>query len=78
MIVQEIFNAGGAFTSVDYTTINYIAKWSGTSWSALGLDLSGGLSVDAITFDSLGNLYAGSDFTTAGGTAVNYIAKWGK
>ena len=43
-------------------------------WSALGLGMDG--QVDALAFDSSGNLYAGGAFATAGGTSVNCVAKW--
>jgi len=44
------------------------------TWSALGSGVDG--RVNAITFDSAGNLYAGGDFTHAGGVTANHIAKW--
>src|SRR5205085_669452 len=50
-----------------------IAKWDGSSWSALG---SG---VDDIVYAlavSGSDLYAGGQFFHAGGTLVGYIAKW--
>lgn len=55
-------------------TVNYIAKWDGSSWSALGTGLNG--YVYSLTHDSSGNLYAGGRFTSAGGIAVNGLAKW--
>jgi hypothetical protein len=69
--------AGGAFTTAGGTTVNYVAKWDGSSWSALGSGTVGtnGI-VYALAFDSSGNLYAGGAFTTAGGTTVNRVAKW--
>ncbi len=66
--------AGGEFTTAGGTTVNYIAKWNGTSWSALGTGMNS--TVVALAIDSSGNLYAGGTFTTAGGTTVNRIAKW--
>jgi len=52
---------------------NYIAKWNGTSWSALGSGMNS--TVQALI--SIGtDLYAGGQFTTAGGVSVNYIARW--
>ena len=66
--------AGGSFTTAGgTTTVNRIAKWNGTSWSALGAGMNN--SVQALTIDASGNLYAGGSFTTAGGTTVNRIAK---
>jgi len=66
--------AGGSFTIIDGNTVNRIAKWDGSSWSALGTGLNG--TCREIAFDSGGNLYAGGEFTTAGGVTVNRIAKW--
>ncbi len=71
--------AGGFFIQAGGVTLNYIAKWSGTSWSALGTGMNS--AVDALTvFDDGGGggpaLYAGGPFTTAGGVPANRIAKW--
>lgn len=66
--------AGGDFSIMGGVTVNGIARWNGTSWSALGSGTNG--NVLAIAFDSSGNLYAGGDFTTAGGLTVNQVAKW--
>lgn len=66
--------AGGDFETMGGVVANGIARWNGTSWSALGSGTNG--NVLAIAFDSAGNLYAGGDFTTAGGVTVNQVAKW--
>ena len=36
---------GGSFTAVGKTKANFIAKWDGTNWSALGSGLNGTVSV---------------------------------
>jgi hypothetical protein len=71
--------AGGTFTNAGGSTSNCVAKWNGSSWSALGL----GLGVDSSSSPSLGalavsggDLYVGGYFTTAGGSAANCVAKW--
>ena len=54
-----------------------VARWNGSSWSALGTGAND--TVVALTvFDDGGGsaLYAGGYFTTAGGVAANRIAKW--
>jgi hypothetical protein len=70
---------GGSFTSVaNYTvTANRIAKWDGTTWSALGSGASNGVNdfVDAIAVSG-SDVYVGGRFTTAGGTANRHVAKW--
>jgi hypothetical protein len=66
-------NSGGA-----PVTVNRIAKWDGTTWSALG----SGLSDTVFALAAVGtNLYAGGGFlraTNTGGITVpvNYLAKW--
>ena len=53
-----------------------IAKWNGSSWSALGSGMGrGDIGVIALAVSG-SDLYAGGYFTTAGGSAANYIAKW--
>ena len=65
---------GGDFTTAGGVSANRIAKWDGSSWSAL----SDGLNsvCYAIAIDSNDNVYAGGDFTTAGGVSANRIAKY--
>ncbi len=65
---------GGGFTKSGGAFANYISKWNGTRWSALGAGLNS--SVYALAVDGSGNVYAGGDFVTAGGAAANHLAKW--
>lgn len=65
--------AGGSFTSIVGVSANRIAKWDGSSWSALGSGMDG--SVYAVACNG-NDVYAGGWFSTAGGSTVNYIAKW--
>src|SRR5262245_64291828 len=69
--------AGGSFTTAGGNPANRIAKWKGSSWSALGSGMGG---VDAPEVHALavlgGDVYAGGWFMTAGGVPANYIAKW--
>ena len=69
--------AGGAFDTAGGVTVNNVAKWDGTSWSALGTGMSGGpfQGVEALAANGT-NIYAGGAFTTAGGVTVSSIAKW--
>ncbi|WP_083937653.1 Ig-like domain-containing protein [Hymenobacter aerophilus] len=66
--------AGGNIRMAGNTPVNYVAKWNGTSWSALGTGLND--QVSALVVDGSGNLYAGGSFTTAGGGPANRVAKW--
>lgn len=70
--------AGGYFTNAGGTPANKIAKWDGTSWSAMGLgfDASG---IDeyvksATTWNGI--FFAGGAYTQAEGNPMNYIAQW--
>jgi hypothetical protein len=72
--------AGGLFADMNGVAANRIAKWDGTSWSELGIGMSGpsaAVHVLSIFDDGSGPaLYAGGDFTSAGGVAANRIARW--
>ncbi|HKY53857.1 MAG TPA: hypothetical protein VJM08_06085, partial [Anaerolineales bacterium] len=81
---------GGIFGNVNNNGVvlgaaNFLAKWNGTSWSALGNNGSGGSSifgsVRTLEVDTNGNLYVGGSFTDVNnkGTvlgAADYVAKW--
>src|SRR5207247_3644318 len=64
---------GGNFTIVGDVLANYIAKWDGSRWSALGSGMDCLVLALAV---SGSELYGGGAFTTAGGSAANHIAKW--
>ncbi|HEU4419518.1 MAG TPA: hypothetical protein VFT55_11310, partial [Planctomycetota bacterium] len=73
--------AGGRFTTAGGVSANNIARWNGTSWSALGSGMTvtwpyGGATVDALTTLPNGDLVAGGCFTTAGGVSADRIARW--
>src|SRR5213594_1670124 len=64
---------GGDFTAVGDVIANHIAKWNGSSWTALGSGMNSNVYALAV---SGSDVYAGGVFTTAGGSVANYIAKW--
>jgi len=64
---------GGGFTHVGKEMANHIAKWDGSSWSALGAGVDG--TVKALAWDGT-NLYVGGLFYTAGGATAYRIARW--
>jgi hypothetical protein len=66
---------GGSFTSVGNVAANRIARWNGTSWSALGSGISVNGTVYALAVAGT-DVYAGGDFNTAGGVPVTNIARW--
>ena len=56
----------------DGSPANYIAKWDGNNWRALGSGMNGQVAALAVS----GNyLYAGGYFGTAGGKVSPYIAR---
>ena len=69
--------AGGDFTLAGETAVEQIAKWDGSSWSALSEGLNGRVFALTVYDDGSGEaLYAAGDFTRADGNVVNHIAKW--
>ncbi len=73
--------AGGWFETAGGITTNGIAKWDGSSWSALGAGV-GVLGGEAViwfeTFDDgIGDaLYVGGEFTSMNGQPATGLAKW--
>jgi len=66
--------AGGNFAIAGGVSANNIAKWDGSSWSALGTGIDGDDEpyVSVLAADGSGNVYAGGRFTIAGGASANY------
>src|SRR2546426_11611064 len=64
--------AGGLFMTADGSPANRIAKWDGSSWSALGSGMNNAVQALAV---SGSELYVGGFFTTAGVSPANLIAK---
>ena len=73
--------AGGLFTNAGGSaTADYVARWNGSAWSALGSNGSGNgalnLGLNAIAVAG-SNLYVGGGFTNAAGiAAADYVARW--
>jgi trimeric autotransporter adhesin len=71
-VAGDYVYAGGVFTNAGGVQVNYIAKWDGQTWSAVG----SGVSYWVTGLASSGSdLYVGGSFTAAAGTARS-IAKW--
>ena len=69
--------AGGAFVNAGGDAdADYIARWNGSAWVALGSTPLNNVVYD-FAFDGSGNLYAGGEFINAGGDAnADKIARW--
>ena len=61
--------AGGDFTQAGGVNANKIARWNGSSWSAMGAGLNN--RVEIISIAPNGDVYAGGSFTN-----FSRIAKW--
>jgi len=71
----NLYAGGGFLNAQGVPAADYIAKFDGTNWSALGTGTNG--SVNEIAISPEGELYAGGFFTSAGGVAnTSHIAKW--
>ncbi len=69
--------AGGLFSSVGGSAALRVARWNGSSWSALGAGLDANVFALAVFDDGSGPaLYAGGDFSNSGATPVHGIARW--
>jgi hypothetical protein len=69
--------AGGTFVTAGSVNANNIAKWNGTSWSALGSGTDGEVAALGVFDDGSGPaLYAGGEFSSAGGVGALSVAKW--
>jgi len=69
--------AGGYFTTAGSASASNIARWKGTSWSAVGSGTSD--HVRSLTVSNVGGnqaLFAGGDFTLAGGVGAAHLAAW--
>jgi hypothetical protein len=64
---------GGGFKYLDGQPYNYIAKWNGTSWSAVGTGMDD-MILALTVFD--GKLIAGGYFLNAGGIPAMAVAAW--
>lgn len=66
--------AAGTFTMAGNAAASNIARWNGSSWSALGAGTNG--PAYALAVQSNGDLLVGGQFTTAGGVPAANIARW--
>lgn len=69
--------AGGEFTKAGTVTVNHVAKWTGSEWTALDGGVNGSVRALASFDDGSGpSLYIGGFFTTANGKPSESLAVW--
>ncbi len=73
---QGTLFATGLFTSIGGTAVNYVARWDGTGWRALGSGLSGGEPYPRALLSFGNSLYVAGGFSVAGGKNSPNIARW--
>jgi hypothetical protein len=68
---------GGDFTSAGSSGASRVARWNGSSWSALGSGANGSV-VSLAMYDSGSgrDLYVGGAFAVAGGVSAGPLARW--
>jgi hypothetical protein len=75
----ELF-VGGDFSQIGSGNIKFLAQREGDSWKPIGMgdSISGSMSntINALAFDSSGNLYIGGSFNAVGTVRAKNIAKW--
>jgi hypothetical protein len=73
---------GGNFDWAGSTSAHNVARWTGSSWSAVGNGFADGYVATLASFDADGlgadpaELYAGGSFTNSAGVSINQIARW--
>jgi hypothetical protein len=69
--------AVGTFTTTDSGAANYIAKWNGSAWSAMGSGLGGVVFAFVSSLAVAGkDVFAGGTFMVPGGLESSNVAKW--
>lgn len=67
----------GQFTTINGVTIQYVAKWNGTAWSAVGSGTAYTAALmQGIAIAPNGNVWIVGSFTTGTGSATSYIGVW--
>ncbi len=72
---QGVLYAGGDFVTIDGDTVNHIAIWNDSIWSAIGIGING--TVRTLDEFGAGLLCIGGSFTSANGTNANNIVACG-
>jgi hypothetical protein len=76
-IYNGLLVAGGQYQTIGATTVNHIATWNGSAWSALSGPSGVGTNGDVFAVAThWGTLFAGGSFSGAGGQSVANLARW--
>lgn len=75
---DALYVAGQTFSSAGGVPVQRVARWDGTSWSAVGSGFDDGIVWGLQVFDDGTGpaLYATGTFTSSGGTPLRGLAKW--
>ncbi len=76
-VTGECLYVGGSFTEAGGKEVGRVARWDGSSWSAVGTGMNGPVYGLTVHDDGSGPaLYACGLFTTADGRAAHAVARW--
>ncbi|MCA3006014.1 MAG: hypothetical protein LW650_14250 [Planctomycetaceae bacterium] len=67
--------AGGVFTTAGGVTVNNIARWNGSAWSAMGSGLVDVIVQDIVVMPN-GDIIVGGILVPIGGGSRAYVARW--
>ncbi|MBL9077601.1 MAG: exo-alpha-sialidase [Planctomycetes bacterium] len=65
----------GTFTTAGGVSANHVARWNGTTWSALGSGI-GGFGANRVAELPNGEIVVLGNFTSAGGVPASNLARW--
>jgi hypothetical protein len=69
--------AGGDFTQAGGAPASRIARWDGSSWSAVGAGVVGSVrALSTFTVDGRDALFVGGDISSAGGQPATSLVYW--
>ncbi|MFN0244482.1 MAG: hypothetical protein ACKVWV_16460 [Planctomycetota bacterium] len=69
--------AGGSFTSIGGVAAANIARWNGSTWTAIGSGTNAAVTALEVFDEGTGPaLYVGGGFTIAGGIQARQVARW--
>ena len=73
VIGTDVYVGGSPLETAGNVLAKGVAKWNGSTWSALGSGVDGSVYAMAVSGT---DLYVAGNFSTAGGISANNVAKW--